>query len=337
MQILNNEDLERINLVGLELEGFFQLRPTFKGEFKHDSSVEISGCQSSDEDFECNGECRENCSCYEDCNCDNCCYCSLCSSYTTNCTCYECRYCSLCDNSVENCDCNILKDSDCDKNDCKDNDVCENCYTCFRENQEIYTNCNNADHVEFSCDRDCSCECECECDCVGNNGDNVGEFVSRPLEKSEVEEWIFKNYPTTTNRTCGGHIHISLKSDADYMSLMDRRFYDYYMKRMLAWAEKMKIAKDSHFYERYRGKQFCYANFQPEQQRDMRDHYDDPRYAHINYAYNVDHRHTVEFRLLPCFQKDYLMVSGVKETIEIVEDYLKSLPKLKSMRLKFEV
>lgn len=337
LSILNRED--RIKLVGLELEGFFESIPTFKGDFKGDSSVEISGHGDYDEDFECDGSCRDDCECFSECSCQMCIYCSECNEYSSNCNCYDCMFCSNCDEKMDFCNCTIEKQTECINIKCKTNEVCEECMAYFRESQETYHSCDNADHVQYSCDRDCNCNCECECNCNnGNDGSGrSGEFVSRPLEKTEIEEWIYKCYPTITNRTCGGHIHVSLKSNVDYMALMDRKFYDYYMKKILEWAKKMRINPESHFYERYNGKRFCYANFQPEQQRDMRDHYDDPRYAHINYAYNVENRHTVEFRLLPCFQKDYLMVSGVKETLKIVEDYLKKLPKQKSMRVKFVI
>jgi len=61
---------------------------------------------------------------------------------------------------------------------------------------------------------------------------NYGEYVSQKLEVSEVAEWIDICHPTQTNRTCGGHVHISLNSIGDYMILMTQEFYDHVLEKI---------------------------------------------------------------------------------------------------------
>ena len=50
----------------------------------------------------------------------------------------------------------------------------------------------------------------------------------------------------------------------------------------------------------------------------------DERYSQINYAYNLDDRHTVEFRMLPCFNKKSLQIAGTLEIIRITQEYLEN-------------
>jgi len=220
----------------------------------------------------------------------------------------------------------IVSDNTCTTRGCTDSNVCDNCINIITENRQTHINCNDNNGTFSDCDRDCRCTCDCECEyCDGNSNGNVGEFVSIPIKVEEIEEWINKNYPDKTNSTCGGHCHVSLKSASDYMNLMDRAFYEYYLKRMETWGNKMKINKGSSFWKRLIGANYCHARFQPKEQRDMTEHYEDVRYAQINYCYNVDNRHTVEFRMLPCFQKKELMVSGIKETVDIVETFLSGI------------
>lgn len=336
-------DQNRINLVGIELEGYFDEKPSTQGSFKGDGSLQGFDERNYNDDTDCDGYCRENCECYNECDCEGCVMCDICGTTTQNCQCHECLICAECLEKVENCNCdrNYHKISTCKDPKCNELGVCEKCYNecdeIFNENQELSHDCHECGNVEYECNYDCGCECQCECDCGNDEENGVGEFVSKPLKVSQVEDWIYGSYPTKTNYSCGGHIHISLNSYADYMNLMTYEFYNYYLERIRKWANKMKINEGSQFWKRLEGKQYCHKKFQPELQRDMQGHYDDPRYTHINYCFNVDNRHTLEFRLLPCFQKDYLMVSGVLETISIVEDYLQQLPDNNKVRMRFEL
>lgn len=50
----------------------------------------------------------------------------------------------------------------------------------------------------------------------------------------------------------------------------------------------------------------------------------DERYSQINYAYNLDDRHTIEFRMLPAFNKKSLQIAGTLELIKITQEYLEN-------------
>ena len=339
-------DQNRINLIGIELEGYYDRKPDTIGELKSDGSLEGFDHHSVDDgDGDCNGECGiyDNCECWSECECEECIICDICNDSTVDCKCTECLICSSCEYKLESCRCdrNYHKLSSCTDPRCNELGVCEPCKeVCeeiFNENQDTEHNCSECNNLTFSCEQDCGCECDCNCQCEFDAESGVGEFVSEPLKVDEVEDWIYKSYPTKTNFSCGGHCHISLKSYSDYMNLMTKEFYTYYINRMVKWGKKSKINEGSEFWKRIEGKRYCKAEFNPEDQRDMKGHYDQPRYTHLNYCFNVNGRHTLEFRLLPCFQKDYLMVSGIKETISIVEDYLQNLPPNKNIKMRFTI
>jgi len=163
-----------------------------------------------------------------------------------------------------------------------------------------------------------------------------GEFVSIPLTVDQIEDFILNNYPTKTNKSCGGHCHVSLKSASDYMDLMSEEFNTFYIEEFKKWGEIMQINPRSAFWNRLNGNEFyCKKKFRAIEQRDS-DH-TTARYCHINYCYHEKNRHTVEFRMLPCFQKKTLMLSAILKTCEIVENYLENFvktQKIVSMRIE---
>jgi hypothetical protein len=317
----------------------FEQKPTFKGKWKNDSSVIIDG-RDGEGDF-CDGSCRDDCECDQYCECEQCQMCNGCNCDINNCHCDNCLYCYDCEEHINTdglCECEITKSSTCIIEHCTDDNICENCMILFKNNRNIGYKCYGEGHGTYiNCDLS-SCGCECSCECTHDHEGNVGEFVSIPLNVNEIDEWVTKCYPQKTNSTCGGHVHISLKSYADYMNLMDRSFYEYYLERMAKWGTIHKIKEGSSFWKRLEGAQYCHAKFMPKEQRDMFEHYEDPRYAQINYCFNVDNRQTVEFRMLPCFQKESLMLSGIKETIDIVETYLSGIdPNNNMIKLRIEI
>ena len=62
-----------------------------------------------------------------------------------------------------------------------------------------------------------------------------GEIATEPFDCLK-KAWKFmeEHYPDEVNRTCGFHIHISV-SDGDYAVLMEKDFYDAFVK----WAENI--------------------------------------------------------------------------------------------------
>lgn len=331
--------MERVNLIGIELEGYYDKIPDFKGSFKTDSSVSFDDYENGDGD--CDGSCTDECECYSYCECEQCLMCENCDNQTYDCNCDTCLTCDECEHVYDNCECdrNIRHLEDCDNTGCSNREICDdckdNCNDEFMDNQELSHNCDLQGNAHQECDHECGCDCSCDCDC---EQDNVGEYVSRPLELEEVTDWIEICHPKETNDSCGAHVHVSLKSACDYMDLMEKDFYDYYIKEMTRFGKEEHIATSDYFWKRIEGVNYCYARFQPKDQRDMVGHYEDPRYAQINYCYNVDGRKTVEFRLLPCFDDKELMKRGILKTINIVESYLNDMnTKENKMKVRLEI
>jgi hypothetical protein len=117
---------------------------------------------------------------------------------------------------------------------------------------------------------------------------------------------IEKMHPEVANETCGYHIHTSF-SIPDYMSLMDKAFWGYYLEHWDQWFtdNKADMSRDeaARFSDRFHGKRlpgtnsnFCRREFIPEKQ--IRDGSD--RYTQLNFS--AWHRYkTIECRMLPMF------------------------------------
>lgn len=303
-----------VQLVGVELEGRWDETPNNE-EVKHDGSVEIDGVCSGEGD--CEGNCRDDCECSSYCECEECHVCEHCEDQTNNCACDYCMICSACDNSYEDCDC-VKKQSDCTVIKCTESQPCDDCIEAFNDSQEFSYRCEDTFN-NCSLDGVCSCECSCDCDC----GDNlIGEIASQPLKTKDIEPWITDNYPDEVNDTCGLHVHVSLKNNIEYMFLMNGAFHSYYLEKMIAWGEKNKINEGSEFWKRIEGQnEYCMKTFNPREQRDG----EGERYGQLNFCY-AKHG-TLEFRMLPCFHKKTIAVKAVKETVKIVNSFLRSMPK----------
>ncbi len=185
-------------------------------------------------------------------------------------------------------------------------------------------------------DNYCTCpyhECRCTQE-MGKSG--IGEWVSNKLDVSEIEEFINKCHPIGTNSHCGGHIHVSLKSACDYMTLMSTEFYEYTLKRMNEWGTKNHIRANSPFWDRVsqNGTEYNWHRFNCESQRDMTRNLMSERYSQLNYCYNNQQRKTLEFRLLPTFKSKKLQISATLEIIQIIEDYLELKGEIKTMTFR---
>ena len=172
-----------------------------------------------------------------------------------------------------------------------------------------------------------------------------GEFVSKTFQPLELVEIIEKCHPNfdgehrhSVNRQTGGHVHVSLNSHADYQTLMTKEFYQHFMKKLIEFGHKNEIIGGSHFWERIDGKSLLWANKDniEQKQHKMTYHYDDDRYYHLNFCFNVENRHTIEFRVLPMFQKATLQKKATLEILKIIQKYLEDhpIPKPITLRLK---
>ena len=153
-----------------------------------------------------------------------------------------------------------------------------------------------------------------------------GEIASPPLQIRNVRAWITRNRPEVVNKTCGTHVHVSLKNTEKYIQLTDQKFIDQYLSRLQRWGSKHNIQPKAEFWQRLQGKNsYCRKEFRPEDQlyhQDRGGH----RYTQVNYCYGL--WKTVEFRTLPAFETPWLTTDSILETLRIVEDYLETAPAL---------
>lgn len=152
----------------------------------------------------------------------------------------------------------------------------------------------------------------------------IGELKSRPLVQWEtIEKYVRDNWPHVTHASCGFHIHVSLKSDHLYASLMDERFYNFFLTRMDLFGRTMNITNQQ-FWSRLRGEnRFCNRRWAAERQAEQTQK-TEVRYAHWNFCY-LQHG-TAECRMLPTFRKVDTAVASLKEVLGCVEDWLDAAP-----------
>lgn len=153
---------------------------------------------------------------------------------------------------------------------------------------------------------------------------HLGEIQSPPLEYEPLIDWMEKHYPVAVNDHCGFHVHTSLKRTSDYSRLMDRGFYNYWLREVEKFA-KAEYPDDHPFWPRFLGKnRFCMRAFHPERQVALAGK-EDIRRTLLNFPYQM-HK-TMECRAFPAYPKCRDAVKAVKTQIDIIENYLESLPR----------
>lgn len=155
----------------------------------------------------------------------------------------------------------------------------------------------------------------------------IGETASPALGFAQVKPWIDENYPNKINETCGVHIHVSVKSDSDYIRLMSEDFEIFFHQRMKEFGEKMGYSKDHPFWPRLKGSNpYCARDFKPEKQA-IRTDKRGPRYSQLNYCFSL--HGTLECRLFHGSNNPEEIYSCVLAFINIVEDFLEQ-PQIKN-------
>jgi len=151
-----------------------------------------------------------------------------------------------------------------------------------------------------------------------------GELRSRPMARWEtIENYVSANWPTRTDRTCGFHVHISVNNTHLYSSLMEKRFYDFFLARMESWGRSNDI-QNSEFWSRLNGdNHYCKKMWNPDKQAEIA-FKDTVRYAHWNFCF-LQHT-TAECRLFPTFKKPHVAVKAIRELLSIVEEWLDKAP-----------
>ncbi len=270
----------------------------------------------------------EDCECYDDCECDRCLLCEICGDQCDDCGCDECLICTNCDEEIDDCECDIDRCGECEEKE----DSCEECKEKYREENTRH-DCGLAEHSTIECDQECNCECDCECEpsdsenfhfdgTVKTDAEINGEFVSPAFENlDDLMEFIDNNYPDQTNWTCGSHVHISTKKDADYTLLMKKEFKEKLLAAFQEFGEK-NLHKDDYFWTRLAGGcEWAENKFRPNKQIKTFEKSGE-RYTHLNYCKN--YKGTLELRLLPTFNNKETLKKAVKFYYNFVDNYLKS-------------
>lgn len=166
---------------------------------------------------------------------------------------------------------------------------------------------------------------------------HVGEVASPPLSLSDALKWVSEHYPSGYDASCGMHIHLSLKEDADYVSLC--RTPHFFMKFLLwgnSFLSSLKGDDKALFRTRISGgNRFCALKFIPEKQLALvrkggGNNVDvNARYAMLNFAKNV--HGTVENRVFPLFREKEVALRAISEYVELTEKFLKDYKRKKEI------
>lgn len=150
------------------------------------------------------------------------------------------------------------------------------------------------------------------------------EFQTRPGSIGESLRQLTTLYPDVTSRSAGMHVHMSFKEKTSISLLCSDAFFKYWKERWEAWGTKNNV--QGAFWERLRNEnQYCRPN-SIESDYDGKDIIQNNRggrYKAINFQ-SFENHGTVEFRLLPMFQKGNLSVGAVETLVDIVETFLQT-------------
>jgi len=156
----------------------------------------------------------------------------------------------------------------------------------------------------------------------------VGEVVSRPFDDLEMMlDWVDHYYPDRVNKSCGCHVHVSFNCRLAYMLTMSQEYYDFWLMRQEKWGKRVHLKASSEFWKRLQGNNH-YCKKMPktakalvcEGQKGTRGDYGCDRYYQLNHCWSK-HK-TLESRVLPCFSSRKLTISGVKEFVNMTNDFL---------------
>lgn len=163
---------------------------------------------------------------------------------------------------------------------------------------------------------------------------HYGELVSDPMEPDKLAEWAAEHCPTLANSSAGTHIHVSMKSDAQYACLLTPSF----QKRLIgALREYNETIRDSdpetyhRFLARLDGKnRYCKKSYKGLSQIGMTSRGSD-RYQQLNYCYKL--HGTLEIRVFPCTTNREFLKGLVLLTRDVIEDWVAK--EYKSTKVRF--
>jgi len=163
----------------------------------------------------------------------------------------------------------------------------------------------------------------------------------------EIKKYIFETFEihlVKTNSSCGFHIHILVRSMADYSKLMKREFWSYF----LIWLDWFSMTYEINHKHRWFNRlgqigstanAYCQRRFNPNGQINIKDKYDGDRYTFINFPRDVMRRikgksrrckgKTIEFRVFCLFKSKWLSYELIRQLKKMVNGYLNCDEKLK--------
>jgi len=146
---------------------------------------------------------------------------------------------------------------------------------------------------------------------------------------------LYENMALKFDSSCGLHIHIQLKNDRHYQSLMTREFWSYFLD-WLDWFNMTYSVKHGHrFYKRIAGSNsYCYRKYRADEQYHLT-HKESCRYCFINYCYNIQRRSrnsrnqriskkgkTIEFRVFCMFRDPKMTIHLLQEFKRMINSFL---------------
>lgn len=159
-----------------------------------------------------------------------------------------------------------------------------------------------------------------DCKACGARG---WEFRSKPGSVGEALRQLTALYPDVTSRAAGMHVHMSFKEKTSISLLCSDKFFNYWQERWETWGTKNNIK--GVFWERLKNEnQYCRpTSIVDYTGKKLVTENSGGRYKAINFQSFESHG-TVEFRLLPMFQKGNLGVLAVENLVDIVETFLQN-------------
>jgi hypothetical protein len=150
----------------------------------------------------------------------------------------------------------------------------------------------------------------------------IGEYVSQPLDPVDAVAWVQdpKVYPPFINKTCGMHVHISVKANRDYERMMVAEFGYDFEKAMTALGKKLELPSTHEFWKRLAGQnRYCLPGFIPDGQWTLTTKGTE-RYTKLNYCYEL--HGTLEVRVLPMFELRKTAGLAVKGLVRFVDGWI---------------
>jgi hypothetical protein len=149
------------------------------------------------------------------------------------------------------------------------------------------------------------------------------EFQTKPGSIGEALRQLTQLYPEVTSRAAGLHVHMSFKEKTSITLLCSDAFFSYWKTRWEEWGTKLNVK--GAFWERLKNENnYCRPNAITEfTGKALVNANGGDRYKQINFN-AIEKFGTVEFRLLPMFQKGNLAVNAVETLVDIVETFLQT-------------